>query len=489
MSLTKKNELNEKSLKEKTVSALFWSFMDKGGQQIFQFVFLLFLAGLLSAQQFGLIAILGIFTAVANILQESGFSSALIRKKKVTEEDYATTFYFNISISIFIYAIFFFFAPSIAHFYNEPILTNLSRFLFLAFVFNSFAVVQNVHLVRAMNFRVSSQISLFSSLAAGLVAVVLAYKGFGVWSLAFQQVLQSFLRSLLLTFSVKWMPRASFSFEGLKSMSAYSSKLLLKDLLNQVISNIYANVIAKKFTSTDAGYYSQADRFGRLPQSIVASSLQSVTFPLLNNIEGNSKQKKKAFRKITRVVSFICFPIAMLTIVAAEPALYVLWKDKWLPVVPILRILAIGWSVVPLFYLLSSLLQSLGRSGLLLKIETSRNILSLLTIVFSIRYGVEGVVWGICAVYIVSFVWGYYVAGKTIDYSLKEVFRDVFPYILISGISFLPFSMLDGVIFNKWIFLFVAIGGSSILYLGLLKVLGSKVLDDFIRIVRRKKLD
>lgn len=481
--------MQEKSLKEKSVSALFWSFVEKGGQQIIQFVFLLFLAGMLSPKEFGLIAILAIFSAIANILQDSGFSSALVRKKDITEQDYSTVFYFNLAISILIYLVLFFVAPIIARFYDEPVLTNLSRFIFLAFLFNSFAVIQNVHLVRALNFKISSQVSLASSLVSGLIAMFLAFRGYGVWSLAAQQVIQAFLRSALLICFVKWKPHSSFCSDTLKSMFSYSSKLLLTNLLNQVTSNMYANVIAKKFTSTNAGYFAQADRFAKLPQSILATTLQSVAFPLLNKVGDDKERQKRIFRKIIRVVSFACFPIAMVTFTAAESAFFVLWGDKWLPVVPLLYILVIGFSFVALFYLLASLLQSLGRSGLLLKIETTRNLLSLGTLIFTIQFGVIPVVWGITVVYVVCFVWGYFVAGKTIKYSLFEVFRDVTPYIVISAVSFLPFYFLKSLITNDWIFLFVAIIGGVVLYLCILKVLGSKVVDDFAKIVTRKDLN
>lgn len=476
-----------KTLKEQTVSALFWSFMEKGGQQIFQFVFAIVLARLLSPGELGLLGALAIFIAVANILQESGFSSALIRKQEVSEKDYSTVFYFNISISIVCYIILFFFAPYIADFYKQPILSDLSRFLFLSFVFNGFSVVQYVHLVRQMAFRKNTRISLASTLISGGVAVIMAYYGYGVWSLAAQQVLQTLLRSVFLWISIRWTPSASFCFDGLKSMTGYSSKLLLNSLFNQVAVNISSIVIGKKFSMSDLGNYNQATKLGNLPQGMIASSLQSVAFPLLSKLGDDIDAKRKVFRKIVRVVCFLCFPIAVFTIISAESIVLVAFKEKWIGVVPILRLLVIGSSVLPLFYLLSSLLQSVGKSGMLLSVELFRNIFTLLVIIYTVRFGVNGVVFGTSCIAILSFLVAYYIAGRCIKYSMWEVMKDILPYGFIAIITFCPTYFLGSVISNNLILLLTQLIVGGCAYLIILKLLGSKVLDEMMQIARRKK--
>ena len=474
-----------KTLKDQTVSALFWNFMDKGGQQIFQFVFIFVLARLLSPDEFGLIAVLTIFTTVANILQESGFSSALIRKSDVDETDYASIFYFNVSISVIIYILFFLFAPVIANFYHKPELLTLSRFLFMAFFFNALGVVQNVHLIREMNFRVNTQVSLIAVVVSGVIAIVMAYRGYGVWSLAAQQVIQAFLRSLLLWLFVRWYPKARFSFVRIRSMFSYSGKLLLNSLFNQIIANIYPLVIGKRFSFSDAGFYSQARKLNEIPQSVIASTLQGVAFPLLNKFD-DLKRKKRIFRKIVRVVSFVCFPIAIFTIIAAEPIVLIVLQEKFRGVIPLLRILVVGGSVFPLLYILSSLLQSLGKSGLLLTIEFIRNVLSVLVILITINYGVNAVVMGASFVLILSFVICYYITGKCIDYTLTEVFKDIYPYIVIALISYVPVHFLSYIIDSMLLLVIFQSLIGTVIYLALLKVFGSKVMDDFLRIIRRR---
>ena len=475
-----------KTLKEETISALFWNFMDKGGQQILQFVFLFILARLLSPSESGLIGLLSIFVAIANILQESGFSSALIRKDDADDEDYSTIFYFNIGISIIIYVLFFLSAPFISRFYNQPILTNLSRFLFLVFFFNAFGIVQNVQLIKKMDFRTNAKITLVSGLISGVIAVFMAYRGYSVWSLAIQQVLQAFLRSVLLWVHVRWLPCFQFSFDRLKSMHNYSVKLLFNSLINQIAGNISSIVIGKKFSIVDVGNYWQANKLSSIPQSVIATSLSGVTFPLLNKLGDDVDRKNKAFRKIVRIISFICFPLAIFTIIAAEPLVIVLLQKKWVGVIPMLRLMAIGSSVLPLLYAITSLLQSLGRSGLLLTMEATRNFITIGVILFMSQFGVNQMILGTSIVAIITFFAEYYVAGKLINYKFTQVIKDIIPYIFISAVVFLPLYFLSFYIQNNFILLLLQslIGGS--VYLIILKLLGSKVMNDLIHIVKSR---
>lgn len=478
-----------KTLKEKTASALFWNFMDKGGQQLLQFSFLFILARLLSPQESGLIALLSIFVAIANILQESGFSSALIRKSNADESDYSSIFYFNIGISIIIYLILFFSCPLISRFYSQPVLTNLSRFLFLVFLFNAFGIVQNIQLIKKMDFKTNAQITLASVLISGVVAVIMAYKGYSVWSLAVQQVLQAFLRTIFLWIVVKWIPEASFCFDCLKSMYNYSSKLLLNSLFNQIAGNISSIVIGKKYSIVEAGNYWQSYKLGNIPQSVIATSLSGVTFPLLNNLGDDVKRKNRAFRKIVRIISFICFPLFAFTVIGAESIVLVLLDTKWVGVIPILRLLAIGSSVLPLLYVVTSLLQSLGKSGLLLTMESCRNVVTILVILFMSRYGINEMILGTSVVAIVTFFVEYYIAGKLINYKMKQILKDISPYVCISAVIFFPLHFLSKFIDNHFVLLLLQGGIGVSIYLVVLKCLGSKVMDDLIRVIKKKPLD
>lgn len=474
------------SLKRKTGLAFFWSFIDKGGQQVIQFVFLYILVRLVAKEDFGLVTVLAIFTAVANLLQESGFSAALIRKKDVNPQEYSSVFYFNISVGALIYIILFLSAPAISWYYEKPILTDLSRFIFLAFVFNSFGIIQNVNLIKKMDFKTNTRITLFAGCLSGIIAIIMAYKGAGVWSIAAQQVLHSFIRSLLLWIFVKWRPERKFSHVHIKDMSSFSIKILLTSLLNQVCANIFPLIIGKKFSFLQVASYGQGIKLNNIPQSIISDGLKSVAYPLLSNIEHEGTRGKKIFRKVMRITAFISFPVAMMLIILAKPIITIYLTPEWSDVVPILQILAIGGAFYPLYSLISSLLQYKGKSGLLLRLEVFRNILLLSSILISIRYGMMGLVAGISIVNIIAFFVGIYVSGKSIAYNLKEVIMDITPYMCIAILSFLPLLFLNRTgIENIYLLFFIPLITGSFLYLVIIKLLGSVVLQETIDFVKQ----
>lgn len=473
------------SLKRKTGLALFWSFIDKGGQQIIQFVIFYILARLVATEEFGLIGLLAVFTLVANILQESGFSSALIRKKDVLSSEYSAVFYFNISISIFIYILFFFCAPFISSFYEQPVLTDLSRFIFLAFVFSAFGIVQNVNLVRKLDFKTNTRITLSASLISGIVAIVMAYKGFGIWSLATQIVLQSFLRSVLLWLFVKWVPDREFRFIHIREMMPYSVKILLTSLMNQICNNILPLIIGKKYSFTQVAFYERGNKLNNIPQSIIADGIKSVAYPLLSSIGEDNVRGKKIFRKVVRITCFISFPVAVLLVVVAKPVVALYLPPEWNGVVAIMQILAIGGAFYPMYNLISSLLQYKGKSGMLFNVELIRNSLLLISVLISFNYGVLGLVTGISIVNIVSFFTGIYIAGRFISYSMKEVLKDILPYLGVAVVSVFPFFFLDRLgIENVFLLLFIPLIVGGLLYLLIVRLLGSVVIKDTIEFVK-----
>jgi len=474
------------SLKDKAGNALFWNFIDKGGQQIIQLIFWYIFMQLLDPDSFGEIGVLAIFTVIANILQESGFFSALVRKKNVDEKDYSSVFYFNITISFVIYVILFFCAPFISAFFEKPQLTNLSRFVFLSFVFNAFGVIQNVHLTRRMDFKTNAKITFVAGVTGGIVAMGFAFKGFGAWSLAIQQVLQFFLRTVLLWVSVRWIPIEKFSFHRIKQMFPYSVNLLVNSLFNQLSSRIYTVIIGKYFSISEVGYYEQANKPNSISQGTIGTSIQGVAFPVLAKLD-STERIKRIFRKMLRISSFISFPIGILIIICAEPLVTALLPDKWLPIIPYMQIFAIGWSFYPPLALINSLLQALGKSSLILRIETARGIMFIIAIFFTFSYGVDGLIWGYSLVNVIIFIVGFYFSGRHISYKLKEVFSDVIPYFTLSLLVFLPLYSLNWMSLNSFLIIFIQVVLGLGIYLFIVKLLGSQVLADCVEFFRKKR--
>lgn len=469
----------DNSLKKKTGIALFWSFLDKGGQQLIQVLILYVMARLVDKSEFGAVAVLAIFSVIANLIQDSGFSSALIRKKEVTQTEYSSVFYFNISISIFIYIILFFSAPLISHIYENDSLTDLSRFIFLAFVFNAFGAVQYVHLVRNMDFRKNTIINVISGVIAGAVAIAIAMQGFGAWSLAVQLVLQMFIRVCLLWFTIRWLPGPEFSKSSLKSMAPYSVKLAATGILNQICENIHSNIIGKVFSLGQAGLYSQGKKFNTISQSIISDGIKSAAFPMLSKVNDDKERQKRAFRKVVTITAFISFPATMLLIILSNTIIDFILSEEWTAAIPLLQIVAIGAIFYPIRTLLSPLLQALGKSGLILKLDFTRNILILLSIPLSIHWGITGLLWGIGIANILFFTIEMKIACKHIDYSVKEIITDIAPYLLIAGVSFLPTLFLEGRI-DLHMYIISAIQAiiGGCLYLLLVKLSGSVIIKE-----------
>lgn len=470
-------------LKKHAGVALVWSFIDKGGQQVIQLVVGCILARLLVPDQFGLVAVLSIFTAIANLLQDSGFSSALVRKKNVLDGEYTSVFYFNIAIGILLYALLFFCAPLIANYYDKPLLTNLSRFIFLSFVFNSFGIIQNINLIRKMDFKTNTRITLIAGCISGIIAVAMAFSGFGVWSLAAQLVIQNFLRNLFLWLFIKWKPSGNFSFSYIKEMSAFSFKLLSTGLMNQICTNIYPIIIGKYFSFSQTGLYGQAYKLNTIPQSVISDGLKSVVYPMLTKTT-DEDQAIRAFRKTMRVASFISFPVALILIVMAPSIVRILLGDGWDAAIPILQILAFGGSVYPMYSLYATLLQYKGHSGSFFNMEFIKNLLYLISIIISIQFGVLGLVIGISVVNIITFLIGsYFFVGKVTRYKLINVLSDICPYFVIAILSFTPLYFLNRIIDNTILLLIIQLLIGSSVYLLIVKLLGSKVLDDCIGMI------
>ena len=250
------------SLKQKTISGVLWSCVERFSVQGIQFVIMVII---LLPSDYGMIGMLAIFIAIAQTLIDSGFSNALIQKKDRSEIDYSTVFYFNIVVGIILYFILFFSSPLIARFYNTPELTGLTRVLALNLFINSLAVVQRAILSIKIDFKTQAKASCSAAIISGIVGIVMAYTGFGVWSLAVQTVLNAFVNTVLLWIFSKWIPLKVFSFESFKKLFAFGSKLLASGLLDTIYRNIYTIVIGKKFASTDLGYFTRADQFAQFP--------------------------------------------------------------------------------------------------------------------------------------------------------------------------------------------------------------------------------
>lgn len=458
------------SLKNKTQKGLAWSMIERFATQGVQFLFGIILARMLSPDDYGIIAMPLVFLAIAQCFIDSGFSGALIRKTNLTEDDLSTAFYFNIGVGVICYLILFFTSPLIADFYNTPILADLLKVTALATLFNPLCAVQQAILTKKIDFKTQAIVSLAGALVSGLVGLVMAYTGFGVWALVFQQVGGYVIRTILLWILGKWKPKRRWSWESFHYLWGYGSKMLASGLLETIYSNIYPIVIGKYFCANDLGNYTRAQQFSNLPSSNVTGVLQRVTFPVLSNIQNEDERLARNYRKILKLSAFLIFPLMMILSAVADPLIRVLLSDKWEGCIILLQILCFSLMWYPIHAINLNLLTVKGRSDLFFRLEVFKKIIGVCIMVVTIPHGIIWMVSGGIVSSMISLIINTYYTGKLINVGYLKQMGDLLP---IFGVSFAVWIIVHGSMMmssNIYVQLIIGCLVGGIMYLVLAKL-------------------
>lgn len=415
------------SLKQKTISGLIWSFIDQFANLGISFIVGVILARLLSPAEFGLIGMITIFIAVSQSFINSGFSSALIRKINCTNEDYSTVFFFNLAAGIIFVLILFFSSPLIADFFNEPTLKPIVRVLSLLLLIESLTIIQRTILTKRIDFKLQARISIISSSIAGVVAISMAYSGYGVWSLVFQQLLNQGLKSLLLWLWNHWRPVLIFSKASFKELFGFGSKLLVSGLIDTLYNNIYYLIIGKFFSAQELGYYTRADNFKNIPSQGLNGIIGRVSYPVLAGMQEDKSRLKRNYQTLIRSTMFITFVLMMGMAAAAEPMIITLIGEKWRPAIVYLQMLCFVGMLYPLHALNLNMLQVSGRSDLFLKLEIIKKILAVPIILIGIYWGIKIMIAAMMINTIIAYYLNSHWSGRFIGYSIKQQVTDILP--------------------------------------------------------------
>ena len=380
------------SIKNKTVKGLLWSGGEKFSMEIIHFIISVIVARLLMPSDYGAIGIMMVFTSFSMLFIDGGLTTALIQKTNRTEDDFNTAFIYNLVVSVFVYLVLFLCSPLIANWYERPELTSLLRVLSLNLIISSFASVQNTKLTIAMDFKKISIISFVSGIASGVVSLIMAYSGFGVWALVFQQLVGYTMRALLLNIYSHWIPKLRFSKESFHELFSFGYKLILTNLLARVYSNLYPLIIGKLYPFKTLGYYTRGQQYATLPQSILNDMFLKVSFPAMSTIKSDNRRLYDAYRRYITVSSSIIFPVMFLIIVVAKPLILVMLTEKWEPAYPFLQIFCLGKMFEHISAINLNLLFVKGRSDLALKLEVLKKTVAITILVISTFWGI----WGIC---------------------------------------------------------------------------------------------
>jgi len=379
----------KESLVRKSFHGILWSAIERFSLQGVNFVIGVLLARRLSADDFGTIGMLSIFLGVSQVFIDCGFSSALIRQLDVAKEDYGTAFSVNFAISAVAYAVLFAAAPWVETFYAMPGLSGVMRAVSATLVVNALYTVQKVKLTRNVDFKTQSKASLGAAAASGALGVGMAYGGFGVWSLVWQSLVNSFLNWVLLTVLMRWMPRPAFDGGSFRKLFGFGSRLLAASLVHTVYANLYNLVIGKKYSAGDLGHYTQADRLARFPSQNVEGILQRVTYPILSQLQNEPGRLRDIYVKYLGIACFAVFPTMTGLAAVARPLVALLLGEKWLPCVPLLQVLCLGLMLDPVCTINLNLLYVKGRSDLVLKLEIVKKTIAVGIMFAMLPFGVQ----------------------------------------------------------------------------------------------------
>lgn len=424
----------QNSLKKKTISGLIWSFSDLISKQGIQFIIQIILARLLTPKDFGIIGMITVFISVSETFIDSGFTNALIREKEPSQEDYSTVFYFNLIVAFGMYIMLFFFAGTISVFFKEHQLISILRVLALILIINSFGLIQRTILTRNINFKTQTKISVVSSIVSGVIAIIFAYLGLGVWSLVIRTLAMQLIQSVMLCIYNRWVPSLVFSINSFKRLFGFGWKLLASSLLNTIYNNLYFLIIGKAFYAVELGYYTNAQKLRDVASQSITTSVQKVSYPTLSSIKENEDKLRSGYKKIIKISVFVTFPIMIGLAAVADPFIKLMFGQKWINSIVYFQILCFAGMLFPLHAINLNILQVKGRSDLFLGLEILKKIIGIgsVAIVLFLKLGIIGLLWAkVLNSYISYFINSYY-SSELLEYSTIEQIKDITPAFIMS---------------------------------------------------------
>ncbi|MBR3304110.1 MAG: lipopolysaccharide biosynthesis protein [Bacteroidales bacterium] len=426
------------NIRQETISGIKWGAISKYSKAAVTFLLGIVLARLISPKEYGILGMIAIFFAVAEVFIDSGFATALIRKKEEKPEDISTVFFYNLGLSFFFYIVLFFSSPLIAKFFKEPILIPLVRVAALSLIIGAFCSVQKAIAKKRRDFKTGAIISIVGTVLTTPVVLYFAYKGYGVWALVIQQLFRNIVVTILYWFFIRWLPTLTFSKKSFKEFFAFGNKMVATNLLTIAYANLTPLFIGKFYSPTQLGYYTKGSELASTPSSSFFSVIMSVTFPILSNVQDNNETLFRAYSKFIKTCSIIIFFVMIFIIVMAKPLVLLLYSDIWAPSIIFVQLFSCATMFTHIGRVNSSLMLVKGRSDVLLKIEIFKKIILFSFMAITLPFGVIPFAIGGVVASLVCIFLNIYYSGKLYGLTYKKQASDFFPYLLIAAISCLP---------------------------------------------------
>lgn len=464
--------MSNKNLKQKAASGMVWTALQKYSKMGIQFISGIILARLLTPYDYGCIGMLMIFISLAEVFIDGGFGSALIQKKRPTQTDYSTIFWWNIAVSVVMYALLYIFAPAISRFYHIPLLQDVLRVQGLVLFIYALNIIQRNQLKKKLNFKLLSIVSISTAIISLTVTILMAYNGFGVWSLVTQNLIVAAIPSIVFWFYVKWRPTWTFSWVSFKELFSFGIYVFFTHILNKVNARINGLLIGKFYDPTIMGYFSKAGSTERLASSSISQIMTQVTYPLYAEVQDNKIVMQNMIKRLTMTISYITFPLMFVLMLCAKSIFILLYSDRWLPSVPYFQMLCIAG----LAYCISSVnlqtISAIGKSNVMFGWSVVKIINSIsFSVCGLVLFGIKGLVMAsVYSMWFVLFI-NICLVSKYIGYKWYKQIQDILPVGIASVIAafvsygcgyLLGFSLyLDGIV-KFLVFIFVYLGWSFI---------------------------
>lgn len=479
--------LDNQNLKQKTAQGLFWSFLSSGGMQLLNLIIGIFLARLLSPGEYGIVGMLAIFTLLANNLQESGFGVALVNIKDIEHNDYNAVFWFNVGMSLLLYAILFCCAPLIAAFFHQPCLVPLSRFVFLGFIIASLCISPNAMLVRGLKMKEKAITSLSALIVSGTVAVIMAIKGFSYWSLATQQILYNVVICFGRFYYTRWCPTLKVDFTPVRQMFSFSYKVLITAVLTTINNNVLTVIFGRLFPAQAVGNFTQANKWNTMANQMVTNTMAQVAQPVFTQVTDDKERQRRVFGKMLRFTAFLAFPALFGLALVAPQVILLAIGDKWVDSIPLLQILCISGAFIPLYTVYQNLFLSQGKSDTYMWLSIGQIAIMLTAVLACHAMGIRTMVIAFACINILWLLAWQVFAYRLIGYRLFSMLRDLLPFMLIA-LAVMALTYLVTLHISNMLMLLVSrVLIAAALYFMAMKLLRARILEDCIEFIRSKK--
>lgn len=427
----------EQQINSKIVASnLIWRFLERFGAQIVAFVVSIILARLLDPVVYGTVALVTVFTTILQVFVDSGFGMALVQKKNSDEVDFSTVFYFNIVICAFLYLIMFILAPFIARFYDNEQLSLIIRILSLVLIISGFKSIQSVYVAKHLIFKKFFFATLVGTVISAGVGIFMAYKGYGVWALIAQNLLNQGIDTIILWITVGWRPKRVFSFKRLKSLFSFGWKLLASALLDVGYNQLRALIVGKKYSAEDLAYYNRGEQIPNLAISNINNSIDSVLLPSMSIAQEDKQRVKQMLKRSISVSSFVLLPVMAGIAVTANSLVAVLLTEKWNSAIPYMQLFCLIYAFYPIHTANLNAMKAMGRSDYFLKLEIIKKIIGIGLLLGAMWISVQAIVISLLIANLLSLIINTYPNKKILGYGILEQIKDLLPALLLSGIMF-----------------------------------------------------